>query len=106
MFIKATKSKNYTYLQLVQSYRKDKTVKHQVLFNLGRLDKIQQNGQLEKMAYKLLSLANHPLPTPSKTSKTTKKNLPILSILQKQEGIFMGILCLKSFGNNLIWNIF
>lgn len=57
MFIKTTKSKNHTYLQLVESYRQDGIVKHKVHFNLGRLDLLQENDQLYRMACKLMSLS-------------------------------------------------
>jgi len=57
MFIKTTKSKNYTYLQLVESYREGKVVKHRVLYKLGRLDQLKDGGSLAKLARRLLELA-------------------------------------------------
>jgi len=40
MFIKRTKSKNKIYIQIAKSYRKGTEVKHKVVLNLGRGDKI------------------------------------------------------------------
>ena len=57
MFIKKTKSKNYTYLQIVKSYRDSGKVKHKVVANLGRFDKLVGNPELIKMGNRLLELA-------------------------------------------------
>jgi len=57
MFIKLNKSKNRTYVQLVQSYRESGKTKHEVLFNFGSLDELQQNPSLKSVASKLLELA-------------------------------------------------
>ncbi len=39
MFIKPTKSKNFTYAQLVESYRDEEGKnRHRVIFNLGRVE--------------------------------------------------------------------
>jgi transposase len=57
MFIKLNKSKNRTYVQLVQSYRQDGQTKHEVLFNFGNLEELQQNPSLKNIANKLLELA-------------------------------------------------
>jgi transposase len=43
MFLKVTKSKQYTYVQIIHGFRKDGKVKHKVLINLGRLDRLQQD---------------------------------------------------------------
>jgi hypothetical protein len=40
MFIKRTKVNNLEYIQLTKSYRNGKKVKHKVILNLGRSDKI------------------------------------------------------------------
>ncbi len=57
MFIKTTKSRNHTYLQIVESYRMDGKVKHKVLLNLGRLDVLRQDRTLETIGRKLLTLS-------------------------------------------------
>ena len=61
MFIKTTKSKNYTYLQLVESYREDGRVRHKVIANLGRLDQLLEDDTLQTIGSKLLSLSESPL---------------------------------------------
>ena len=39
MFVKPTKSKNFTYAQLVESYRDEEGKnRHRVIFNLGRVE--------------------------------------------------------------------
>ena len=57
MFVKINKSKNHTYLQLVESYRSEGKVKHRVAYNFGRLDLLMENGDLAKIATKLLLLS-------------------------------------------------
>ncbi|GFN24295.1 hypothetical protein TAMC210_26130 [Thermanaeromonas sp. C210] len=57
MFIKITKSKNYQYVQLVQSYRENGVVKHKVLLNLGRLDEIENNPSFQRLGKRLLELS-------------------------------------------------
>jgi transposase len=62
MFLKKTKSKNHTYLQLVESYRDDSgNVRHRVVAKLGRLDILLQSSSLESIGNKLLELSNSPL---------------------------------------------
>ncbi|QQS30080.1 MAG: hypothetical protein IPM47_03780 [Sphingobacteriales bacterium] len=60
MFVKATKSKNHTYIQLVESFREGKTTKHKVIANFGRLDQLRDSGFLLSVGQKLLSLNNTP----------------------------------------------
>jgi transposase len=61
MYIKTTKSKKFTYVQLVQGYREGSKVKHKVLVNLGRLDKLRKddswNGIIDKFS-ELMDLKN------------------------------------------------
>lgn len=56
MFLKQTKSKNHTYLQLVESYREGKKTKHKVVANLGRLDKLLADNSLATIGRKLLEI--------------------------------------------------
>ena len=56
MYIKTTKSKNFTYVQLVQGYREGKKVKHKVLVNLGRLDLLQKDTSWDGIVDKLSEL--------------------------------------------------
>jgi len=53
MFIKVTKSGKYEYAQLVRSYREKGVVKQQVLLNLGRLDQIENNPSIQRLAIRL-----------------------------------------------------
>jgi len=61
MFVKATKSKSHTYIQIVESYRDQGKVKHRTIANLGRLDNLIADKSLEAIGNKLLALADSPL---------------------------------------------
>ena len=52
MFVRAKKSGNYKYLQIVHTYREGKKVKQRVVSTLGRLDKLQK-----KMISKVLKVS-------------------------------------------------
>lgn len=45
--MKRTRSKNYTYLSIVETYREDDQVKHHTLLQLGREDELRKNGVLQ-----------------------------------------------------------
>ncbi|MBC8549863.1 MAG: IS1634 family transposase [Candidatus Brocadiales bacterium] len=49
MYIRTKKTKDYTYLQIVESKREGKKVKQRVLVTLGRLEKLQANGSIETL---------------------------------------------------------
>ncbi len=57
MFIKVTKSGKNRYAQVVQSYRENGKIKHKVLLNLGRTDKIENDPGMQRMALNLMNLA-------------------------------------------------
>ena len=42
MFIKKTKLGGATYIQITKTFRADKKVKHKVILNFGRVDKINK----------------------------------------------------------------
>ncbi|MCX6089880.1 MAG: IS1634 family transposase [Candidatus Atribacteria bacterium] len=63
MFVKITHAKNHEYASLVESYREEGTVKHRVLFRLGRKDEIEGNPQFQKIARKLMELSQASPPT-------------------------------------------
>jgi hypothetical protein len=42
MFIKKTRVSNLTYIQIVKTFRDGKKVRHRVVLNLGRTDKINE----------------------------------------------------------------
>jgi hypothetical protein len=54
MFVRTIKNaKGTQYLQIVRSYRKDGKVRQEVLFSLGRLDRLQSTGQLDSLVRSL-----------------------------------------------------
>lgn len=59
MFVKVTKSKNFHYLQIVESYREGGKCKHRVLANLGRFEDFKNNTQLISLGKRFLQLAGH-----------------------------------------------
>ncbi len=57
MFIKVTRSKNYYYLQVVESYREAGKNKHRVVAHLGRYDELDGNEQILRLGKRLLKIA-------------------------------------------------
>lgn len=53
MFVRVKKSKEYKYLQIVQTYREGKKVKQRVVSTLGRLDQLQEKGDIETISRSL-----------------------------------------------------
>lgn len=49
MFFRVKKAGAYSYLQIVRSQREGKNVRQQTLATLGRLDVLQQTGQLDRL---------------------------------------------------------
>lgn len=47
MFLRKTKAKGHSYLQIVESYRKEGKPKQRVLFSLGRVELLVATGQLD-----------------------------------------------------------
>lgn len=47
MFLKRTRSKNFTYLSIAETYREDGQVKHRTLLQLGREDALKENSVLQ-----------------------------------------------------------
>lgn len=62
MYLKVTKARGYSYLKLVKSVWQDGRSKQQTIANLGRLDHLQQSGQLRELGRKFLSLDRSPIP--------------------------------------------
>lgn len=58
MFFRIQKKPSGNYLTLAQTYRENGKIKHQHIASLGRVDKLNQNGTLYKLAQKLLQLSN------------------------------------------------
>ena len=59
MFVRAKKSGAYEYLQLVHNERVDGKVRQQVLATLGRLDVLQQTGQIDALVASCGRFARH-----------------------------------------------
>ncbi len=57
MFIKKTRSKNYIYLSLVETYRESGKVHHRTLAKLGRLDQLQKTTSLQQLEANLRELS-------------------------------------------------
>jgi transposase len=57
MFVKTTKSKNYEYINLVESYKENGKTKHKVLYNFGRSDLIKNDKMFINMVKKLCEIA-------------------------------------------------
>ena len=49
MFIRTKKSGSRTYLQIVENQRVDGKVKQSLLYNLGRLDQLQESGKIDAL---------------------------------------------------------
>jgi transposase len=49
MFVRLKKTGNYQYLQIVQTYREGKKVKQRVISTLGRLEELQEKGEIESI---------------------------------------------------------
>jgi transposase len=54
MFIKSTRSKNHTYLSIVETYREEDKVKHRTLLQLGRQDVLKEDKTIEKLISSLV----------------------------------------------------
>lgn len=50
MFPRLKKVRGYTYVQLVEGHREDGKVKQRVVATLGRLDQLQESGELESLS--------------------------------------------------------
>src|SRR3954462_15876419 len=49
MFFRVKPAGTYRYLQIAQSVREGKKVRQQIIATLGRLDLLQQSGQLDRL---------------------------------------------------------
>ena len=49
MFVRLKKSGDYKYLQIVQTYREGRKVKQRVISTLGRLEQLQERGDIESI---------------------------------------------------------
>jgi len=53
MFARIKKSGKYEYLQIVENRRENKKSKQRVIATLGRLDKMQDKGEVERLTRSL-----------------------------------------------------
>lgn len=60
MFLKVNRSKNHTYLQIVESYWEDGKSKHKVIANLGSFPELKGNPVLTSLGKRFLDLAEEP----------------------------------------------
>lgn len=66
MHLKFTKSKQHTYLQIVESYRDENGVpRHKVLFNLGRLETLKEDPSFHRVVDKLKEVISSAKPSNS-----------------------------------------
>jgi hypothetical protein len=49
MFFRVKPAKGYRYLQIARSVRRGKTVRQEIIANLGRLELLQESGQLDRL---------------------------------------------------------
>ena len=49
MFFRVKPAKGYRYLQIARSVRRGKTVGQEIIASLGRLDVLQESGQLDSL---------------------------------------------------------
>ncbi|NCB40591.1 MAG: IS1634 family transposase [Erysipelotrichia bacterium] len=62
MFVKATKAKGYTYVNIVESYRDEAGVsRHKILYNFGRLDELKADKSFVNCIKKICRLIEIPL---------------------------------------------
>lgn len=58
MFLKRTRSKNFTYLSIVQTFREGSRVKHNTLLQLGREDQLAADGSLQRLIDSIARVGN------------------------------------------------
>jgi hypothetical protein len=49
MFFRVKPARGYRYLQIARSVRRGKTVRQEIIANLGRLELLQESGQLDRL---------------------------------------------------------
>lgn len=57
MFLKRTRSKNFTYLSIAETYREAGQVKHRILMQLGREDELRNNQDLQRLVASIARVA-------------------------------------------------
>ena len=86
MFARVKKSRKCEYLQIVENRREDKKSKQRVIATLGRLDKMQDKGEVERLTHSLSRFSKRAmliLSGKSKSKAKVKKNGPPLIFERK-----------------------
>jgi transposase len=76
MFVRVKKTGEYQYLQIVQTYREGRKVKQRVVSTLGRLDKLQEKGEVDGIINSLSKYSSNVL------MLLTSKSLPESQVLK------------------------
>jgi transposase len=76
MFVRVKKTGEYQYLQIVQTYREGRKVKQRVVSTLGRLDKLQEKGEVDGIINSLSKYSSNVL------MLLTGKSLPESKVLK------------------------
>jgi len=93
MFLKTTVSLGHTYLQIIKSYRdKEGNVRHKVISNLGRADKLAEAG-LENI---IVALQKH--------VKPQKKKLHDISTLKEKRRVNYGYIIYKKIWDKFLFS--
>jgi transposase len=107
MFVKATKAKGYTYVNIVESYRDENGVsRHKTLYNFGRLDELKADKSFVSCIKKICRMVEIPLLedreeawTAAECSEAEMLNYGYLAYKKIWE--ILGIRsCLESIGEN------
>lgn len=98
MFLKRTRSKNFTYLSLVETYREDGQVRHRTLLQFGREDELRENRALQRLVDSIARVAN----TTATIDRKESSKLPALENIQEQSRTNWGVV--KVY--RALWNLF
>ncbi|MEY3238956.1 MAG: hypothetical protein RIR11_394 [Bacteroidota bacterium] len=97
-FLRAEKKSSGTYLRLVESYRKDKVVKHRTLYTFGKLEDFSTH-QLEALGRKFLELSG--------SSMENSLSAPLQELDRHNYGFPLVIIgLLRKIGLDIIMNRF
>ena len=81
MFVRVKKTSDHQYLQIVQTYREGQKVKQRVVSTLGRLDKLQESGEVDSIIKSLSKYSENVLMMLTNKSIPDSKALKIGPVL-------------------------
>ena len=92
MFVRIKKTGEYQYLQIVQNFREGTKTRQRVIGTLGRLDKLQYNGDIEPLVHSLSKFSPEVLMVLTRTNTLSSRShkigpVLIFSRLWKELGI-------------------